>query len=58
MMLPAYAATPEAETKAAALKQLGLFMGVSDTDFALDRAPTRLEVMDMLIRSWVKSRKL
>lgn len=54
MMLPAYAATPEAETKAAALKQLGLFMGVSDTDFALDRAPTRVEAMVMLIRSMGK----
>ncbi len=51
MMLPAYAAAPEAETKAAALKQLGLFMGVSDTDFALDRAPTRVEALVMLLRT-------
>jgi len=51
MMLSAYAATPEAETKAAALKQLGLFMGVSDTDFALDRAPTRVEAVVMLLRA-------
>lgn len=51
MMLPAYAAAPEAETKAAALKQLGLFMGVSDTDFALDRAPTHVEALVMLLRT-------
>jgi len=51
MMLSAYAATPEAETKAASLKQLGLFMGVSDTDFALDRAPTRVEAVVMLLRA-------
>ena len=32
------------------LKALGLFKGVSDTDFALDRAPTRVEALVMLIR--------
>lgn len=32
------------------LKNLGLFQGVSDTDFALDRAPTRVEALVMLIR--------
>lgn len=43
----------EAETKAAALKQLGLFNGVSavGTDFALNRAPTRTEALVMLIRT-------
>ena len=51
IIIPSYAAAPEAETKAAALKQLGLFMGVSDTDFALDRAPTRVEAVVMLLRT-------
>lgn len=52
MVIPSYAANPtEAEMKAAALKQLGLFKGVSDTDFALDRAPTRTEALVMLIRA-------
>lgn len=32
------------------LKELGLFNGVSETDFDLDRAPTRTEVLVMLIR--------
>ena len=32
------------------LKNLGIFKGVSDTDFALDRAPTRVEALIMLIR--------
>ncbi|MBQ1888633.1 MAG: trypsin-like peptidase domain-containing protein [Firmicutes bacterium] len=32
------------------LKALGLFQGVSDTNFALDRAPTRTEAIVMLIR--------
>ncbi len=32
------------------LKALGLFKGVSDTDFALERAPTRVEAIVMLIR--------
>ena len=35
---------------AADLKTLGLFKGVSDTDFALDRQPTRVEALVMLIR--------
>jgi hypothetical protein len=55
MLIPAYAASSsEAETKATALKQLGLFKGVSDTDFALDRAPTRTEALIMLIRAMGK----
>ncbi|MBQ4544846.1 MAG: trypsin-like peptidase domain-containing protein [Oscillospiraceae bacterium] len=33
------------------LKALGIFKGVSDTDFALGRAPTRIEALVMLIRS-------
>lgn len=32
------------------LKSLGLFKGVSETDFALNRAPTRAEALVMLIR--------
>ncbi len=32
------------------LKLLGLFKGVSETDFALGRAPTRVEALVMLIR--------
>ena len=35
---------------AANLKELGLFSGVSDTDFDLERAPSRTEVLVMLIR--------
>ncbi len=51
LLVPAYAASPaDVESKAAALKQLGLFQGVSETDFALNRAPTRVEAMVMLIR--------
>ena len=51
MLIPAYAAnTTEAEAQASALKQLGLFKGISDTDFDLDRAPTRTEALVMLIR--------
>ncbi len=38
------------ETLAEDLKQLGLFYGVSLTDFDLDRAPTRIEALVMLIR--------
>ncbi len=50
--LPAYSADINAaQTKATALKMLGLFKGVSETDFALDRAPTRIEAMVMLIRT-------
>lgn len=52
MLLPVYAANlDEAATKASALKQLGLFKGVSDTDYALGRAPTRTEALVMLIRT-------
>ncbi len=38
------------ENYASSLKQLGLFKGVSDNDFDLDRAPTRIEALVMLIR--------
>ncbi len=38
------------ETLAEDLKQLGLFYGVSLTDFDLNRAPTRIEALVMLIR--------
>lgn len=41
----------DAEAKAGALKSLGLFKGVSDTDFDLNREPTRVEAMVMLIRT-------
>lgn len=51
---PTYPTQPssngEAATKAAALKGLGLFKGVSDTDFALNRKPTRVEALVMFIR--------
>lgn len=51
MLMPVYAANAtEAEVQASALKKLGLFKGVSDTDFDLDRAPTRVEAIIMLIR--------
>lgn len=40
----------QAEQIAYQLKEIGLFKGVSDTDFALGRAPTRVEAMVMLIR--------
>ncbi len=40
----------EAESAAQQLKRLGLFKGVSDTDFALGRAPSRVEALVMLIR--------
>ena len=33
------------------LRDLGLFKGVSETNFALDRAPTRIESLVMLIRT-------
>lgn len=38
------------EVMASNLKELGLFKGVSDTNFDLKRAPTRLEALVMLIR--------
>ena len=41
----------DAEEKAGALKSLGLFKGVSDTDFDLNREPTRVEALVMLIRT-------
>lgn len=42
--------TSREEILAADLKELGLFKGVSDTDFALGRAPDRTEALVMLIR--------
>lgn len=39
------------ESLASRLKALGLFKGVSDTDFDLNRAPTRVEALVMLIRT-------
>ena len=38
------------ESLAQDLKALGLFQGVSDTEFDLNRAPTRVEALVMLIR--------
>lgn len=38
------------ESMASDLKELNLFKGVSETDFDLDRAPTRIEALVMLIR--------
>lgn len=38
------------ETLAADLKELGLFKGVSETNFNLGRAPSRLEAIVMLVR--------
>ena len=38
------------ETLAADLKELGLFKGVSETNFNLGRAPSRIEALVMLIR--------
>ncbi len=53
MAVTAQAETPEQmyhNELAKELKNLGLFRGVSDTDFDLDRAPTRVEALVMLIR--------
>lgn len=47
---PARAAGVTEASQAAALKRLGLFRGVSATDFDLGRAPTRTEALVMLIR--------
>lgn len=38
------------QTLASDLKSLSLFKGVSDTDFALDKAPTRTEAVAILVR--------
>lgn len=38
------------ESLAMELKELGVFRGVSDTEFDLERAPTRVEALVMLIR--------
>ena len=40
----------DAEAKARVLKALGLFRGVSDTNFDLEREPTRAEALVILIR--------
>lgn len=42
--------TSKEEILAQELKDLGLFRGVSETDFDLDRAPSRVEALVMLIR--------
>lgn len=58
MLVPASAAFgTSADTKAAALKQLGLLQGVSATEdnFELNRAPTRVEALVMLIRALGKN---
>ena len=46
------------EEAAQYLKDLGLFKGVTDTDFDLKRAPTRLEALVMLIRLLGKEQDL
>jgi hypothetical protein len=45
-----YAKTQLATELASDLKELNLFKGVSDTDFALGRAPDRAEALTMMIR--------
>ncbi len=53
LLAPAAAAARDTsfeEDLAMRLKGLGLFRGVSDTEFDLERAPTRLEALVMLIR--------
>ncbi len=40
----------DGQAEALILKELGLFKGVSENDFALQRVPTRLEALVMLIR--------
>ncbi len=42
--------TAQIEVLAQTLKSLGIFRGVSDTEFDLGRAPTRVEALVMLIR--------
>jgi hypothetical protein len=44
------------EALAADLKALGLFQGISETDFALGRAPTRTEAVVMFIRALGKEK--
>lgn len=60
-VLTAYAADERdfssEERTAEGLKSLGLFRGVSDTDFDLGRAPTRAEALTMLIRLLGKERE-
>lgn len=46
----AYRDFTQPEQKASALKTLNLFQGVSENDFDLTRAPTRLEALVMFIR--------
>ena len=50
--IPAVSANSGASEEALAqdLKALGIFQGVSDTEFDLNRAPTRVEALVMLIR--------
>lgn len=40
------------------LKALGLFQGASDTDYALDRAPTRIEAVVLLLRTLGKENEV
>ena len=44
------------QTLAVELKELGVFRGVAENDFALDRAPTRVEALVMLIRALGKEK--
>ena len=48
--VPVACAQKTEENLASDLKALGIFQGVSDTEFDLNRAPTRVEALVMLIR--------
>lgn len=48
--VPVANAANSTESLAQDLKSLGIFQGVSDTEFDLNRAPTRVEALVMLIR--------
>ncbi len=50
--------TTQEESMAASLKSLNLFKGVSETEFDLDRAPTRVEALVMLIRTLGKENEV
>lgn len=54
--VPTSYAQKSAESLASDLKSLGIFQGVSDTEFDLNRAPTRVEALVMLIRLLGKDR--
>ena len=49
--VPMVSAQKTSENLASDLKSLGIFQGVSDTEFDLMRAPTRVEALVMLIRT-------